>query len=164
MKRKRQGVIGIDPGLGGAIAVVAGKMVKVVDVPVVEKPYGKGNMISPHLLSAIIDDLCKEFIISSSIIEAVAAMAGQGVTSVFSFGRSTGCLEGVLGAKGLSIDYVAPQRWKKHFGLLKKEKDMARGMVISMYPKQADLFKHKKDVDRAEAVLIAKYHITMGSQ
>ena len=82
-------------------------------------------------------------------------MPGQGVTSMFNFGRSLGCIEGVISAYQINTQWVTPQAWKKHFGLLKKPKDAARTYVIDRFPTNLDLFKRKKDGGRADATLIA---------
>ncbi len=48
-----------------------------------------------------------------AIIESVHAMPGQGVCSMFSFGRGVGQLEALLVYKGVPWRAVAPQRWQK---------------------------------------------------
>lgn len=50
-------------------------------------------------------------------IEQVGAMPGQGVTSMFTFGKSAGFAEGVIRALGIKYQLVRPQIWKKEFGL-----------------------------------------------
>ncbi len=156
------GIIGIDPGLSGAISVILNNQELIVyDMPVVPKPYGKGNMVSPQLLSDIISGIKEKHSISNSIIESVSAMKGQGVSSMFSFGRTLGTIEGVIASHKISINYVTPQKWKKEFGLIGKDKDAARGKVLSLYPTYSDLFKRKKDVDRADATLIGLFGKTL---
>lgn len=57
------------------------------------------------------------------VIESVHAMPGQGVTSMFTFGRGYGFLLGVLMSHSFKIVTVTPQRWQKELGLGKSEGD-----------------------------------------
>ena len=155
--------IGCDPGQSGALALMQGhKLIGVWDMPAVPKTTGKGNEISAQLLVDVFTEIMAYVRLDHNAevratIEVVRAMPNQGVTSSFSFGRSLGVIEGVIAANRIPIDYVRPQAWKKHFGLLKKEKDASRGVVLAKYPDRADLFKRKKDVDRSDAVLLGLY-------
>jgi len=139
----------IDPGVTGAIAFylpdVPGR-VAVEDVPV-----AGGEISAPHLASLI-----RRFSPSMAVIERVNAFPGQGVTSVFNFGRSYGDVRGVVGALNIPLHFVSPQKWKKHFGL-SSDKDQSRMLAIRMFPNVADHFKLKKHDGRAEAALIALY-------
>jgi len=149
-------IIGIDPGLTGAIAVLTdGKIQTVYDMPVSPKLSGKGLEINPYLLARLISgcDLSVSFV----VVERVHAMPGNGATSMFGFGDSLGVVRGVLGGLNIPVKWATPQAWKKHFGLLKKEKDAARTMVINTYPDEAELFSRKRDCGRADAVLIGLY-------
>ena len=158
--------IGIDPGISGAIAVLCDdELIAVHDMPVLEVKVGKTDkrQVSPQLLSNIFDEILLEYAIEYAkgrecrvILEKVGAMPGQGVTSMFNFGRSFGVVEGVTAGHGVAITYVTPQAWQKRAG--KKEgKDGARQRVIELYPEHADLFKRIKDDGRADSVLIARY-------
>ena len=157
--------IGIDPGLTGAIAILnsEGHVRQVYDMPVCPRPSGKGNMVNNFELGEILE------VVDSSggclcnvMVEDVHAMPGQGVTSVFSFGRSLGVVEGVFWNAG-RFDYVRPQKWKKHFELLKSEKDAARELAIELFPDAAVYLQRKKDIGRADALLIARYVFDMFS-
>ena len=90
-----------------------------------------------------------------AVIEQVGAMPGQGVTSMFTFGRAVGRVEGVLVALGVSIDFTRPQVWKKHFKL-SKDKENARALAQRFYPKAS--LARKKDAGVAEALLIARHY------
>ena len=82
-------------------------------------------------------------------------MPGQGVVSMFSFGRSVGAVETAISLLGLPMIYVTPQKWKRSAGLIGTDKDASRGKVLDLYP-DADVLR-KKDNGRADAVLIARY-------
>ena len=86
-------------------------------------------------------------------------MPGQGVTSMFHFGKSAGYIEGVLNAFKIKYDLIPPQRWKKVFEL-HSDKQESIDKCIQLFPK-ANLLptpRCKKPSDgMAEALLIAEY-------
>ena len=84
-------------------------------------------------------------------------MQGQGVTGMFSFGQSFGVIKGVCAALKLPLHLVRPVKWKKHFNLLNSEKDASRTKVIEMYHYISSQVSKKKDSNKADAILIAKY-------
>ncbi len=146
-------VIGIDPGASGAIALlVQGVLVSVHDMPTVtvERNKAQKRQVCPAGLSLLMQQLSP----NKAIVEKVGAMPGQGVSSMFSFGRSVGIVEGVLAAKQISLTFVTPQVWQKHSGAA-KGKDGSRQRVMELFPRQAHLFARVKDDGRADAVLIA---------
>lgn len=151
-------VIGIDPGLSGAIAFLAdGQLTDVCDMPTVGRgKAGRQTVNAPELARLIREHL---FIGAAvvALVEDVAARPGQGVTSMFRFGHSCGAVAGVLGAMRIPVVYVTPQRWKRYHGLIGSEKDASRGMAIDLYP-SAPLAR-KRDHGRAEAILIARWGI-----
>ena len=98
--------------------------------------------------------LCEKYDISEAVIEDVAAMPGQGVSSMFRFGRATGSLEGGLQALGVSLEFVRPATWKKSIGAKAKSTENVRALALQRWPHMADRFSRKKDHNRAEAVLI----------
>mgnify|MGYP001226505784 FL=1 len=152
-------VIGIDPGLSGAIAVLQDNKVKeIFDVPVM--PEGKKN--KRQLNSAQLVKLLKDIIFDSEeavvIVENVSAMPGQGVTSMFNFGQTFGAIKGICAALGLPIFFVRPAKWKKHFDLINSSKDASRTKAIEMYPSLSDQLSKKKDVNKSDAILIARFY------
>jgi crossover junction endodeoxyribonuclease RuvC len=152
-------VIGIDPGLNGAIAVLQDNKVKeIFDVPVM--PEGKKN--KRQLNSAQLVKLLKDIISDSEevvvIVENVSAMPGQGVTSMFNFGQTFGAIKGICAALGLPIFFVRPAKWKKHFDLINSSKDASRTKAIEMYPSLSDQLSKKKDVNKSDAILIARFY------
>ena len=151
-------IIGIDPGLNGAIAVLKNnKVLDIFDVPVM--PEGKKN--KRQLNSALLVNLIKENIIDNEevavVVEQVNAMPGQGVTSMFNFGQTFGAIKGVCAALELPIFFVRPSKWKKHFELINSSKDASRTKVIEMYPSLSNQLSKKKDVNKSDAILIARF-------
>ena len=151
-------VIGIDPGLSGAIAILENnKVLNIFDIPVMSE--GKKN--KRHLNSALLVSLLKENIFKneevSVVVEQVNAMPGQGVTSMFNFGQTFGAIKGICAALNLPIFFVRPSKWKKHFELINSSKDSSRTKAIEMYPKLSNQLAKKKDVNKSDAILIARY-------
>ena len=91
------------------------------------------------------------------VVEHVNAMPGQGVTSMFNFGQSFGVIKGICAALNLHIYFVRQAKWKKHFNLIKTNKDASRTKVIEVYPEISSKLHRKKDSNRADAILIALY-------
>ena len=151
-------IIGIDPGLSGAIAILDDlKITDMFDMPVM--PEGKKN--KKQLNSAQLVKIIKRHILSNEntfvIVEQVSAMPGQGVTSMFIFGQTFGAIKGICASLNLPIFYVRPAKWKKHFDLINSSKDASRTKVIEMYPSISERLSKKKDVNKADAILIARY-------
>ena len=151
-------IIGIDPGLSGAIAVMHDKkVINMYDMPVMaEGKKNKRQLNSSQLVNIIKENINKneETIV---VVEQVNAMPGQGVTSMFNFGQTFGAIKGVCAALKLPIFFVRPSKWKKHFELINSTKDSSRTKVIEMYPKLSNQLSKKKDVNKSDAILIARF-------
>ena len=142
-------IIGIDPGLSGAIAVLENnKVISMFEMPVM--PEGKKN--KRQLNSAQLAKLLKNYISKneevSVVVEQVNAMPGQGVTSMFNFGQTFGAIKGICAALILPIFFVRPSKWKKHFELINSSKDSSRTKAIEMYPSLSNDLAKKKDVNK----------------
>ena len=151
-------ILGIDPGLSGAIAILEEKKVlSIFDMPVMAD--GKKN--KRQLNSAQLVNIIRENIVGAHeiavIVEQVNAMPGQGVTSMFNFGQTFGALKGICAALELPIFFVRPSKWKKHFELINSSKDASRTKAIEMYPKLSNQLSKKKDVNKSDAILIARF-------
>ena len=158
-------IIGIDPGLSGGIAILDdSKIFDIFDMPIMSE--GKKN--KNELNSAQLVNIIKRHILPNKetfvIVEQVSAMPGQGVTSMFNFGQTFGSIKGICAALGLPIFYVRPAKWKKHFELINSSKDASRTKVIEMYPSISSRLTKKKDVNKADAILIARYFRDCRSQ
>ena len=152
-------IIGIDPGLSGAIAILENnKVLNIFDMPVMSE--GKKN--KRQLNSALLVDLIKENIDIndevSVVVEQVNAMPGQGVTSMFNFGQSFGILKGICSGMQLPMYFVRPAKWKKYFNLLNSGKDASRTKAIEIFPYFSSNLAKKKDSNKADAILIASYY------
>lgn len=146
-------IIGIDPGITGAIAIIddSGNLVGIHDMPTMPKGAGKKKQINPCSLVGMLSGYGRV----TAYLERVSAMPGQGVSGVFTFGECFGVIRGVLAAAYIPLVLVTPQSWKRRFGLIGTEKDAARTKAIELYP--AASLARKKDIGRADALLIARY-------
>ena len=153
-------IIGIDPGISGAICFFEdGKVKEILEMPTMadgkkNKRQINGPQIYNEILSRI-NKIKKEDIFV--VIEQVSAMPGQGVTSMFNFGQSFGVLKGICSAMQLSMYFIRPMKWKKYFGLIKTEKDASRTKVIEIFPYISSQLSRKKDSNKADAILIASF-------
>lgn len=154
-------IIGIDPGLSGAVAVLTGSdSLIVIDMPTmtVDRNGKSKRQVSASELAAIFANFNSND--THVFVEKVSAMAGQGVTSVFSFGRSFGMIEGILAAFKLPVTYVAPATWVKAVGR-GQGKDASRARAMELFPNNQADFKRVKDDGRSDSALIAywgKHH------
>tara|TARA_B100000886_G_scaffold101865_1_gene67674 strand:- start:5017 stop:5502 length:486 start_codon:yes stop_codon:yes gene_type:complete len=152
-------VIGIDPGLNGAIAILEEKkVISIIDMPVMaEGKKNKRQLNSAQLVNIIKENIkLKDEVIV--VVEQVNAMPGQGVTSMFNFGQTFGAIKGVCAALDLPIFFVRPSKWKKYFDLINSSKDSSRTKVIEMYPSLSNQLSKKKDVNKSDAILIARFY------
>lgn len=161
--------IGIDPGKTGCIAVLAdGEFERVVDMPVMARPSG-GNEINGTELARGLREIRAKYPGANVLVclEQVNAMPsrpgpdgqrrGMGSASAFNFGEGFGVVKGVIAALGVPVLMVHPQKWKKLANLIGREKDVARTLAIQRFPTAADQLKRKKDIGRADALLIAQW-------
>ena len=152
-------IIGIDPGLSGGIAILEDNKVKeMVDMPVMADGKKNKRQLNSAFLARLIKDNIKDIEDTVMVVEQVNAMPGQGVTSMFNFGQTFGAIKGICAALELPIFFVRPAKWKKHFELINSSKDASRTKAIEMYPSIAEKLSKKKDVNKSDAILIARYY------
>lgn len=147
-------LVGCDPGLSGALAFLdlAAGTLDIIDMPTVEVKRGNKDKreISPQMLAALIAARAP----TTAVLERVGAMKGQGVSSMFQFGRGVGMVEGVFAALHIPTEYVTPQTWQKAVGA-RSGKDGNRQRAAELFPAYAHLFALKKWDGRADAALMA---------
>lgn len=150
-------IIGIDPGITGAFAVLEAdthRLLDVMDMPLLSE--GKKQRIHGYCLAILLKQWSQgEYQVRMTYLEKVHAMPKQGVTSMFSMGRSFGAVETAISMLALPITYIPPQVWKRRARLIGQAKDVARTRALELYP-EAPLTR-KKDHNRADAILIARY-------
>jgi crossover junction endodeoxyribonuclease RuvC len=143
-------IIGIDPGVSGAIVLLEdGQPVEWDLMPSLKT--GKATRVNGSALAS----LCTYDGLTHVYVEAVHSMPAQGVSSSFNFGHSAGVVEGVLQALGKPYTLVTPQAWKKRAGLIGQDKDAARSRAIQLWPQWRALDKKGAGQAFADAALIA---------
>lgn len=156
-------VLGVDPGIHGALASYDGTTMWCCDVPIITyKPAKsskkmKSDINLPELVELV------EFQLGGCnhcYFEKVGAMPGQGVTSMFNFGDANGQLRGVVAAFSIPITYISPVKWKAELGL-NSDGEKSRIRALQLFPNNAKDFKLKKDHNKAEAALLAYYGYKM---
>jgi len=149
-------IVGIDPGQTGAVAFIyPSGMVEMFDTPVESIKKGKGS--KTEYMPPNMADLLRAMAIRHVFIEQVHSMPGQGVASSFGFGKGFGIWIGILAALQIPYTFVTPQAWKKQLMLGNADKDAARGRAMQLYPVVSKELSRKKDIGRADALLIAEY-------
>jgi len=163
-------IIGIDPGLTGACAVLDHNGLRAVfDLPTMAIPgIGPDAMVQRKIdAKAFLHQLLQHIPVGEVgrvCIESVGTMGGKNnaVQTQGSLLRSLGTIEAVMECSRMPLEYVAPQTWKRHYGLLcsgdspTRRKAIARACAHRLYPDCPDLAR-VKDHNRAEAILIAHW-------
>lgn len=153
-------LLGIDPGVSGALSVYEHKkLVEVLDMPTMSEGKKNKKQINSPQLSLEIKKRINGSDENAVVIEHVTAMPGQGVTSMFNFGQSFGVIKGICSALNLPVYFVRPVKWKKHFNLIGSSKDASRTKAIEMFPSFSDNMAKKKDANKADAILIGRYFL-----
>ena len=151
-------IFGIDPGISGAISILENKkVIEVFEMPTMIDGKKNKKQVNGSQLTNIIKERLSDGKETIVVVEHVNAMPGQGVTSMFNFGQSFGVIKGVCSALSLPIYFVRPTKWKKYFNLIKTNKDASRTKVIEVYPEISSQLSRKKDANKADAILIARY-------
>lgn len=145
--------VGIDPGLDGALCLLDGEAVRVIDMPTVELKVGGKRKREldlaqlRHILLTMRGHIW---------LEQATAMPGQGVTSMFRYGQTYGAIRGLIAGLQLPCTQVHPATWKRALRM-PKGKDAARARASELLPSAAGSWPLKKHDGRAEACLIALY-------
>jgi len=156
-------VIGVDPGLSGALAVVSGQpgafVVEAVhDLPTYSEKTSTGKVrrfIDPVKLAALLDDIGSVDRIVCERMVAPPAISGM---SAFSMGATMATIVAVLRMAGfLGYRLVTSNTWKRALDV-PADKEAARKHAIKLFASDAH-WKLKKDHNRAEAALIAAYAV-----
>ena len=144
--------VGIDPGQSGGIAVIHGDEVTVRAMPICGKEIDAREI---HNLLVFLPERTMVF------MEKVHAMPGQGVTSMFTFGKGYGEILGVIKSMDIPYALITPQAWKKVvLAGTDKGKSAAIEYCRARYPKVLLLETPRCRVPHdgmADALCIAEY-------
>lgn len=155
-------VIGIDPGLTGAMALVShAGFLSVADLPTCPNGLSSGKMmrwLDPKGVSEIISGWATKFDFGKesvhAVIERPIAMPGQQISTAASNFDSLGALRAAVTICGYPLMMVSPREWKTAYGL-GTDKNEARKTALNLYPDAPiTLAKHH---NRAESILIARF-------
>jgi crossover junction endodeoxyribonuclease RuvC len=149
-------ILGIDPGASGALVLLSTDTgsLEIYDMPTVEIKRGQRNVRQVN--AGMLVDIIKQAKPDAAFVESVHAMPGQGVSSMFAFGRALGLLEGALAGLGVPFTLIPPREWTAAMRV-KGGKDGSRSRVADLFPSFAKEFARVKDDGRADAALIAAY-------
>lgn len=148
-------VIGIDPGLNGAIAlfdVDKDELIGVTGMPVFNIKGKK--YVDQFGLASILRPFAPT--IRFAFVENVHSMPKQGVASTFKFGDGFGIVKGVLAGLAIPTLLIEPNQWKRLMKVT-HDKDSSRQRASQLLPSAAHLWPNKNDDGKAEAALIAYY-------
>jgi crossover junction endodeoxyribonuclease RuvC len=147
-------VLGVDPGLSGAVAKIGRGCFEV-----------RRDFKSRRDIAFAIRDLSQG--VTHAVIELVHALPGQGVCSMFSFGRSSGAADAALYLslpEACPIEEVSPQKWqgayRRLLALEKSEPFDSRSTASKILSNVAPPFLlRKKDHNSADSILMACWKI-----
>ena len=146
--------MGIDPGLKGAYAVIAGDEVIQVDHLPVEKVAANRLEIDGELLYRIMETWPPDAI----AVEKVGGLPKQSAPAAFRFGQAYGQILEVAKMFGCPVHRVAPGTWKRTvLAGWTKDKEARRAVAGEIFPDAKLKLTRKKDQDRADALLIAEW-------
>jgi crossover junction endodeoxyribonuclease RuvC len=148
-------IVGVDPGLTGALALVTryGELVDVVDMPVIDK------VVSGTLIRQTLDGwtrACGD--LSNAVVERVQTRPGHSGPAVLRTGMNYGILIGAFSSMRLPIVNVSAAKWKRDL-CLGASKDASRARAVELWPEHAGRFARVKDDGRAEAALIGLWGV-----
>lgn len=158
-------ILGIDPGLHGALAFVelvgGTPRVEVVDMPIVAKQVNgmRRSRIDKSALADLIAN--RTHTLRCVVIEDVHALPKDGPVQAFTFGYGLGLLHGICQVYDLLVINVPPTVWKAKYGLT-SDKDKSRAVASRFFPHNASVWSRAKDDGRAEAALLGLLGFTEG--
>jgi crossover junction endodeoxyribonuclease RuvC len=149
-------IVGVDPGLTGAIALVGGErgrsLIEVMDMPTRRAGKAKSLELDVDALQYALGVARVRSRVL--VLERQSAAPGQGVSSVFALGEQYGILRGMALALGFRVELVNPAVWKAAMRL-GADKERSRQAAMKAWPGDEVFFGRVKDHGRAEAALLA---------
>ena len=141
--------IGVDPGASGGIAVVwrSGQA----------EAWAMPD--SGHGVLSLIEDILDTYDLHMGVVEQVGPMPGQGVTSMFNFGRAYERVRMGLSAHKIPFESVVPRKWQAALGIVKRGSDETKTQFKNRLKQRAqELYPNLKvTLKTADALLIATY-------
>lgn len=145
-------ILGIDPGLAGALALYSDGQWILLDMPIA------GDAKRRELNGPALCAWLRERAPDHAFVEYAAARPGQGVSSMFKFGVSYGATKMALAACGVPYTIVTPAKWKPAVGIQTgADKEASRLRALQLFPDQAMNLTRKLDHARSDAMLLAYF-------
>lgn len=161
-------ILGIDPGLSGALAIydpAANAVMEAWSIPTfdIKRNNKMKRALNIHSLVALIRESAQKYPSIQAVIELVGAMPGQGVSSMFTFGSVCGAIDTAVVAAVIPFTKVTPSVWKKALAC-PADKDGALLRAGQLIPNSVQFWqpirgeRDKQDcIGIAEAALLAWY-------
>lgn len=152
--------LGVDPGVSGSTVLLAYQtwagnkvIVSVYDHKEAKFPIEKVTADNFRLI-------CKTKI-ELAVVESVHAMPGQGVTSMFSFGKSFGAVLAILEFARIKYQLVTPRKWMHNVipsnMPLPKRKEKSIELAKKKFLQAEKFLTLKKHHGRSDAMHLASY-------
>ena len=159
-ERSSMRVIGIDPGLSGALAVISGKpnewvIEAVYDLPTYAEKTSTGKnrrFIDPVALSKLLKTIGK---VDRVQCERMIAPPGVSGMSAFSMGATMATIAATLRIARIPYKLVSSGVWKRALEV-PADKEAARQFASRLF-QSSEHWQRKMDHNRAEAALIAAH-------
>ncbi|XP_074292462.1 Holliday junction resolvase MOC1, chloroplastic-like [Silene latifolia] len=158
-------VIGIDPDVSGALALLKSDVSGIISAEVFDSPIVQvavGSRLRKRLDARSIVQLVQSFDAPTGTVaylEQSTPFPQDGKQGWWSGGFGYGLWIGILVASGFSVVPVPSNVWKRELELARgrTSKDESRELATQLFPSLSTMLKRKKDHGRAEALLIAAY-------
>lgn len=153
-------VLGIDPGLHGALASYDGASLSIVDMPTFWMTINKSKRARVDAVGlADMFEIAKMVDTDLVVIEAVGGRPRQGASAGFVFGYCVGLVYMAAINARIPIETVTPAVWKRMLKVPKDKKDAVQ-RADELLPAFRDQWRGERaglKPDRAEAAMLAKF-------
>ncbi len=161
--RNEKILVGIDPGLTGAIAIVSEDEIIFYEMPVCDQSWSAWKKINKKVVRQKMVDSQKLWLILEKLkkiphkitIEAVTPLPTYGISSAWKFSGAFYTIITVCNLLGLNLNFITASSWKKKFNFTGMGKDAPRQTALRMYPHLKEALKYKYNQDKADALFIA---------
>lgn len=162
-------IVGIDVGINGAAAALVPAdnegpeyIADAIDLPTMPDGETK-NQIDERKLAEWLRLVGATHVVIENVraMPSIPGLGGDrrsmGAASAFRFGVAAGQIRTTVRLMGIDPIWAEPSVWKRASGLKGPDKEQSRQLALQHYPMSAYLMKRKKDHQRAEAMLIARW-------
>jgi len=141
--------IGIDPGASGGLACIdsEGSIIEHIDMPKLGKEidlYSLRDFILDHKDGFFLVEKC----------QYTPAVRGKGA---YTFGMAVMAINAACAVLDVKHEFVRPQKWKKEFELINKDKYASIQKAIQLFPEHRKFLNFKTKDGRSESLLLAEY-------